>query len=142
MGGGGGAIIVCVLHPAAGFLPAIEEPEPIFRPAAFLASAAAGFPAILFGGGITMFTVKQAAKRLNCSPSLVYELCAKGRIRHARIGFGRGTIRITEEAIADFLKEAEVEQTVSSLPPLQHLTVPGSRRQSSQGVSEDAPAVP
>ncbi len=76
-----------------------------------------------------MLTVKQAAERLNCSPSLVYELCAKGRIRHARIGFRRGTIRIAEEAIAEFLKEAEVERTLSSLPPLQHLTVPGSRRE-------------
>ena len=77
-----------------------------------------------------MFTVKQAARRLNCSPSLVYDLCAKGRIRHARIGIRRGTIRITEEAIADFLKEAEVEPAISSLPPLRHLTVPGSHQPS------------
>ena len=89
-----------------------------------------------------MFTVKQAAKRLNCSPSLVYELCAKGRIRHARIGFRRGTIRITEEAITEFLEEAEVDPAISNLPPLQHLTVPGSRRQPSPGESEDAPAAP
>ena len=89
-----------------------------------------------------MLTVKQAAERLNCSPSLVYELCAKGRIRHVRIGFGRGTIRIVEEALVEFLAGAEVEQAVSNLSPLQHLTAPASRRGPSRAAPEDAAAAP
>ncbi len=89
-----------------------------------------------------MLTVKQVAERLGVSASLVYELCARGRIRHSRIGFGRGTIRITEEALAEFLKGAEAETAVSALPPLRHLTAPASSRGPSQAAHEDAPAAP
>ncbi len=45
--------------------------------------------------------VKQTALRLNVSPSLVYALCAAGRLPHHRVGVGRGTIRIEESAIED-----------------------------------------
>jgi excisionase family DNA binding protein len=56
-----------------------------------------------------MLTVKQAAQRLGVSPSLVYELCASAAIRHLRHGraSSRGTIRISEEALADYLKSCE-----------------------------------
>jgi excisionase family DNA binding protein len=60
-----------------------------------------------------MFTVKEAADRLKCSPGTVYLLCASKQIRHARIGAGRGSIRIPEEAIAEYLER----QTVAVSPP-------------------------
>jgi excisionase family DNA binding protein len=53
-------------------------------------------------------TVKQAATRLEVSRSLVYAMVSAGRLRHYRIGTGRGAIRIPEEAIDEFLKTAEV----------------------------------
>lgn len=49
-----------------------------------------------------MLTVKRAAEILNVSPGLVYALCAQGKLEHERYGIGRGTIRITESALADF----------------------------------------
>lgn len=39
-------------------------------------------------------TVKQAAERLSVSPDTIYTLCASGKLRHQRIGAGKGTIRI------------------------------------------------
>ena len=54
-------------------------------------------------------TVKQAAKELGISVSLVYGLCATGRIRHERHGLGRGTIRITREALDAYRADSTVE---------------------------------
>jgi excisionase family DNA binding protein len=48
-----------------------------------------------------MLSVKQAAERLGVSAKLVYALCARGKIAHERHGLGRGTIRITEEALEE-----------------------------------------
>jgi excisionase family DNA binding protein len=53
-------------------------------------------------------TVKQAAERLGVSPSLVYGLCAAGKIRHERHGLGRGCIRIPPEALDEYRRAAEV----------------------------------
>lgn len=45
-----------------------------------------------------MLTVKQAAQRAGVSASLIYALCAEGRLPHLRLGREgkRGTIRIRE----------------------------------------------
>jgi excisionase family DNA binding protein len=57
-----------------------------------------------------MLTAKQAAERIGgVSVSLVYELCRKRRLRHARIGVGRGRIMIPEDAITEFLSASEVK---------------------------------
>lgn len=56
-----------------------------------------------------MITVREAASRLGISPSLVYSLVARGRIRHERFGLGRGVIRIAEEALAEYRKSSEVQ---------------------------------
>ena len=56
-----------------------------------------------------MLTVKQAAEHLGISASLVYGLCAAGKIRHERHGLGRGTIRIPTEALDEYRKSAEVK---------------------------------
>jgi excisionase family DNA binding protein len=55
-----------------------------------------------------VLTVKMVAKRLNCSTATIYELISSKRLRHYRIGTGRGGIRVSEDHIAEFLSEAEV----------------------------------
>jgi excisionase family DNA binding protein len=53
--------------------------------------------------------VKQAAQRLEVSAATVYALVACGKLRCVRVGVGRGTIRILDEHIAEFLAGAEPE---------------------------------
>ena len=64
-------------------------------------------------------TVRQAADRLEVSQSLVYGLIASGKLKHYRIGKGRGCIRIADEHVVEFLRGAE---PVVLTPP-----VPASR---------------
>ena len=52
-------------------------------------------------------TVKQAAEKLEVSQATVYALVAAGKLRCVRVGLGRGTIRIMEGHIADYLARAE-----------------------------------
>ncbi len=51
--------------------------------------------------------VRQAAERLEVSPSTVYGLVAAGRLKCTRIGLKRGCIRISEQQIPEFLAGAE-----------------------------------
>lgn len=77
-----------------------------------------------------MMTVATVAKRLNCSQALVYALCADGILPHHRLGLGRGTIRVSETQVVDFLertKKGGGERTVSvpsapKSPVLKHLS--------------------
>jgi excisionase family DNA binding protein len=55
-----------------------------------------------------LLTVREAAVRLGCSPALVYQLCAERRIGHVRLGVGRGTIRIPEDELEEYLKSCKV----------------------------------
>lgn len=52
-----------------------------------------------------MLTVKNAAKRVGVSPSLIYALCAEGRLPHVRLGREgkRGTIRIRLEDLDELI---------------------------------------
>jgi excisionase family DNA binding protein len=59
-------------------------------------------------------TVRQAADRLEVSAATVYALLASGKLRHYRIGNGRGVVRISEGHIADYLQKAE---PVAKQPP-------------------------
>lgn len=71
-----------------------------------------------------MLTVKQAATELGISASLVYGLCAAGKIRHERHGLGRGTIRIPREALDEYRKLSTVSGTdggCATILKLQHL---------------------
>ena len=52
-------------------------------------------------------TVKQAAEQLEISASLVYLLISEGKLRATRHGIGRGTIRISEEQLAEYLGRSE-----------------------------------
>lgn len=70
-----------------------------------------------------MFKVKSVAERLQCSPATVYALIASGKLRHYRIGTGRGAIRVSEDQIAEFLSGAEAKSTAAPPRPvkLKHL---------------------
>ena len=67
---------------------------------------------------VLIVTVKEVAKRLEISQSLVYQLVAAGKLRGIRHGMGRGCIRIGEEDIADYLKLAGEDRRVM---PLRHI---------------------
>ena len=63
-----------------------------------------------------LLTVNQVAARLGVSRGLVYALVRGRRIRFERFGTGRGTIRISEEALEEFrqkcLRETQEAQPV------------------------------
>jgi excisionase family DNA binding protein len=74
-------------------------------------------------------TVREAAERLGVSAQTVYQLCAARKLRHVRIGLGRGTVRISEEAIAEYLRRAEGAPDAAPAPPrraaFKHVRLPG-----------------
>ena len=53
--------------------------------------------------------VKEAAECLGVSDKLVYAALRPGKIVHERYGLGRGTIRIAEEALEEYRRQARVE---------------------------------
>lgn len=65
------------------------------------------------------YSVREAAECLGVSAALVYALCAGKKLRHERIGMGRGRIIIPEDAIAEFRQTRTVipEQTSPEGPP-------------------------
>jgi excisionase family DNA binding protein len=69
--------------------------------------------------------VRQAADRLEVSVATVYGLVASGKLKHYRIGNGRGVVRISDEHIAEFLNKAEPKRLQDPPPPaprrLKHL---------------------
>jgi excisionase family DNA binding protein len=62
-----------------------------------------------------MLTVKQVAEQLGVSAGLVYSLCSLGVLRHSRHGrpHRRGCIRISEDAVAEYLRAKEVGPAVA-----------------------------
>lgn len=71
-----------------------------------------------------MLSVTEAAIALGVSPSLIYVLCARKRIRHERHGVGRGKIVIPEDALQEYRKRQTVgvEETANvPSPPLKHI---------------------
>jgi excisionase family DNA binding protein len=71
--------------------------------------------------------VKQVAKRLEVSISTIYSLIASGKLRHYRIGNGRGVVRVSEERLAAYLKSSEPAVTPPPAPAssirLKHLNL-------------------
>ena len=61
-----------------------------------------------------LLTVKQVAERLNVEPSCVYAVLGARQLRFVRLGFGRGTIRVREEALHRFVEENTVPRRVKS----------------------------
>lgn len=54
-----------------------------------------------------LYTVKAAALLL-VSPATVYALCEARKLRHQRIGLGRGKIVVPEDAVAEYLSRGTV----------------------------------
>jgi excisionase family DNA binding protein len=49
--------------------------------------------------------VKQVAERWRVSRSVVYALVAAGVLRSVRVGLGRGTIRVSEDAVLAYERD-------------------------------------
>jgi excisionase family DNA binding protein len=62
-----------------------------------------------------MMKVREAAAKINASPSFIYSAISDGRLRCYRIGKGQGGIRISEEQLKAFLEATE--KTGASVPP-------------------------
>ena len=58
-----------------------------------------------------MLTVREVAARLRVSPTCVYQLIARRRLACHRIGAGRGTVRVAEEDLDDYLHSCRKEKT-------------------------------
>jgi excisionase family DNA binding protein len=65
---------------------------------------------------MSYLTVKEAAGRLQVSAGTIYQLCAEKRLAHVRVGSGRGTIRISEEALEQFVRGATVLPLAETAP--------------------------
>lgn len=52
-------------------------------------------------------SVKQVSERLGVSRACIYEMVALGKLSHVRIGARRGTIRIPEQVLEEYLTGAE-----------------------------------
>jgi excisionase family DNA binding protein len=76
-----------------------------------------------------LMKVCEAAKELNCSPSLVYHAIAQGRLRCHRLGNRQGAIRISQEHLQAFLQSTEQAGAPSPAKPtprpikLKHLEI-------------------
>jgi excisionase family DNA binding protein len=60
--------------------------------------------------------VREAAVRLEVGTDTVYSLVAAGKLRCCRVGMGRGSIRISEEQVVDYLKSCETGGVVAPVP--------------------------
>lgn len=59
-------------------------------------------------------TPKQAATMLGCQPGLIYRLCSERRLRHRRVGFGRGLIQIDPAWVREYQERCEVAPPAES----------------------------
>lgn len=64
--------------------------------------------------------VRGVADALGVSIQTVYVLCSRKRLRHVRVGVGRGTIRIPDSALSEFIAGA----TVGPAPPAGRAPLP------------------
>ena len=65
-----------------------------------------------------LLTVAEVAKRLRLSGRAIRALCegAEPKLRHHRVGAGRGSIRIPEDAVEEYLRSSEVSPLPKSEP--------------------------
>ena len=56
-----------------------------------------------------MYTASEIAKKLRISLACAYALVESGQLACYRIGTGRGTIRISEEQLQHYLRQALVK---------------------------------
>lgn len=53
-------------------------------------------------------TVREVANHLGVAVTTVYGMCEARQITHIRVGTGRGSIRISQEALDDYIAGAAV----------------------------------
>jgi len=72
-----------------------------------------------------VYSVREAARELGVSASLVYELCRARRLRHERHGLGRGKILIPADALQEYRQRQTVgvEEGAGEVPPLKHISL-------------------
>ena len=63
-----------------------------------------------------MLTVRQVAEQLQVSLATVYLMCNRGKLPHVRIGVGRGTIRVDEQTLEEFIQMATVQPKEPAAP--------------------------
>jgi excisionase family DNA binding protein len=61
-----------------------------------------------------LLTVRETAERLRISEATVYALCSARKLRHQRVGLGRGKLLIPSDAVTEYLVKGTV---VSTEPP-------------------------
>jgi excisionase family DNA binding protein len=59
----------------------------------------------------------EVAERLRIALSTVYTLCAAGKLRHSRPGLGRGTIRIDDADLVEYLASVTQGGEVAPVDP-------------------------
>lgn len=89
-----------------------------------------------------LLSVRQAAALLGLSPDSVYQLCARRRLRHQRLGPGAGKIRIPESALAEYLKACEVPADGGDDGGSVYGARVGEGRRPSPGKPQSAPLCP
>jgi excisionase family DNA binding protein len=65
------------------------------------------------------YTVREAAGLLGISEQTVYQLCAQKKVRHLRLGIGRGTLRIPASALDEFIAQSTVQAAALAEPKAQ-----------------------
>jgi excisionase family DNA binding protein len=63
-------------------------------------------------------TVRQTAEKLEISQSLVYSLLTTGKLKGSRHGLGRGTWRVSEEQLAEYLGGVESKHKPAPAEPV------------------------
>ncbi len=65
--------------------------------------------------------VRDVARALDVSPSLVYALLTSGKLRGTRHGLGRGTWRVSDEQLRDYLERATAQDGPRAASPSMRL---------------------
>ncbi|MBM4093526.1 MAG: helix-turn-helix domain-containing protein [Planctomycetes bacterium] len=63
-----------------------------------------------------LLTVKQVAARLQVTDSCIHWLLNAGHMKHIRLGFGRGTIRIADDEVRGFIQRNTVPRRSRVVP--------------------------
>src|SRR5262245_37271272 len=82
---------------------------------------------------MALLAIKEAAQRLGVCPSTIYELCAHRNLTHVRVGVGRGTIRVPEQALQDYIAQVTVQPDVPAGPPPSASTPPATSSPAGKG---------
>ncbi len=69
-----------------------------------------------------MLTVKQVAAQLNIAPQSVYQLIQTGKIPVHRFGNGRGTIRISQGDLDQYIESCRQVASAQDVPKVTRTT--------------------